>query len=200
MKSTLDIRGFIYFVALVSAFTTATANAGQISDALGLYLPDTQGQCKGATKAFGKEQEDTNLRGVCVPLKAAMWATLNNRMDILSLGVAELNDPKMAEIIRSEMLRKQKPAAYAYEVEIESHNDDIFKLVDGSVLQETSHKYVGYIGWHEKAILYKDGTQWRLCLNNNTHDVDMLKDGGYGSGRSSISKSILEIERSNICS
>lgn len=169
-------------------------HAGKYADAAGIYPVSPKGECK-SRKLYGKEFPDQNISGVCVPVTTLM----NEDMQpLLRLGIVELTNPQQLEVMeRLELLRLQP--AEAYKVEIDSFNDDIFKLVDGSILEKTGSGYVGYIGYHEDAILYRDGSQWKLCVNDSSHKVDVLKNVKYHYSRDSFSAPVAEIEKMDEC-
>lgn len=170
------------------------AHAGKYADAVGIYLASPKGECR-SHKLYGKEYPDQNISGVCVPITTLM----NEKMQpLLRLGIVELTNPKQLGVMeRIEILRHQPTEGY--KVEVDSFNDDIFKLVDGSILEKTGSGYVGYIGYHEDAILYHDIGQWKLCVNDSSYDVDILKNVQYHYSRDSFSASITEIEKMDEC-
>lgn len=170
------------------------AHAGKYADAAGIYLAGPKGECK-SRKLYGKEFPDESISGVCVPITTLM----NEEMQpLLRLGIVELTNPQQLEAMeRLELLRRQ--LAEAYKVEIDSFNDDIFKLVDGSILEKAGSGYVGYIGYHEEAILYRDAGQWKLCVNDSSYKVDVLKNVKYHYSRDSFSASVAEIEKMDEC-
>lgn len=170
------------------------AHAGKYADAAGIYLASPKGECK-SHKMYGKYFPDQNISGVCVPITTLM----NEKIQpILRLGIVELTNPKQLEAMeRLEILRHQPTEAY--KVEVDSFNDGIFKLVDGSILEKTGSGYVGYIGYHEEAILYRDTGKWKLCVNDSSYDVDILKNVQYHYSRDSLRASVAEIEKMDEC-
>ena len=185
-----------YLLAIFTILLTSlNANAGQFADFVGAYLANEKGECK-STVFFQKEYPDSNINGVCVPVTSIID---EEKKDIISLAVTELKNPKQLEAMVQLELAKRQPTE-AYEVEIDKHNDDIFKLVDGSVLEKTGYGYVGYIGYHEDGILYKDGKQWKLCVNSSSYKVDVLKYVKHHYSKNSIhGKSVKEIENMDVC-
>lgn len=170
------------------------AQAGKYADAAGIYRADEKGTCK-SRKLYGKEFPDQNISGICVPITTLM----NEEMQpLLRLGITELTNPAQLKAMeRLELLRLQPTEAY--KVEVDSFNDDIFKLVDGSILEKTGSGYVGYIGYHEDAILYRDASQWKLCVNDSSYKVDVLKNVQYHYSRDSFSATVAEIEKMDEC-
>lgn len=183
-------------VVLIAACMLAAANvhAGKYADAAGLYKPNSSGECK-SRLLYGKKFPDQIISEICVPITTLMNEEMKS---ILRLGIVELTNPEQLESMeRLELLRLQP--AKAYEVEIDSFKSDIFKLVDGSILEKTDSSYVGYVGYHEDGILYRDGSQWRLCLNDSSHKVDVLKNVEHHYSRNSLSASVAEIEKRDEC-
>ncbi|WP_298722417.1 hypothetical protein [uncultured Oceanisphaera sp.] len=184
-----------YLTILIFFLISLNANSGQFADFVGAYLANGKGECK-STVFFGKEYPDSNINGVCIPVTAMFD---DEKKDIVSLAITELKNPNQLEDMIQLELAKQQPTE-AFEVEIDKHNDDIFKLVDGSVLEKTGYGYVGYIGYHEDGILYKDGSQWKLCVNNSSYEVDALKYVKHHYSKNSIhGKSVKEIEAMDVC-
>lgn len=169
-------------------------HAGKYVDAAGLYPAGSKGECK-SRKLYGKEFADQNISGVCVPVTTLM----NEDMQpLLRLGIIELTNPQQLEAMeRLELLRLQP--SEAYKVQIDNFSNDIFRLVDGSILEKKGSSYVGYIGYHEKAILYSSTDEWRLCVKGRSHKVNVLKNQKYHYSRSSFSASIADIEKMEEC-
>ena len=179
-------------VSLIALITIGTLNfstallAGSIADELGMYQADTEEDC---------ENNDQFIMGVCVPV----ITVLRYDYDELRLGIVELTQPEALPNLIREYGLKHTQVITALEVEIDSFGESIFRLVDGSILEMTSSGYVGYIGYHEDAILYQQAEKWRLCVNGSIHDVDFLKDGGSHYSRSSLSLTLAEIEGRDEC-
>lgn len=127
------------------------------------------------------------------------------KMAILKFAIAELHDPELLKRMIVDEVRKIYIASRtdsspeAFEVEIDDYNNDIFTLVDGSILEKTGYGYVGYIGYHEDAILYRDGRQWKLCVNDSIFKVDILKHNKHHYSRTRIDKPVRAIEKSEPC-
>lgn len=180
-------------------FNSSQVSSSELSEKLGLYLPDAQGKCKTYASQYGN-LEDLNFNAVCVPLNTWLSAKTDFDKDIIYLGTLELTDPALAKIWLERKIIQGTQNAEAYEVEIESFSGNFFKLTDGSVLENRSSGYVGYIGYHEEAIFFKDGSDWNLCVNNNAHKVEVIRDATSSYNRQSISKTVYEIMEMDICS
>lgn len=185
-----------YLLIAIALIFTPVCNAGKIADFVGAYLADDSGECKTST-IYGEDYPDSNISGVCVPMSVMFD---EKKKELLNLAITELKNPEQLEaMILQEFAKRQ--TTEAYEVQIDKKTDDIFKLVDGSILEKTGYGYVGYVGYHEESILYKDGEQWKLCVNGSSYKVDVLKYVKYHYSKDSISgKSVKEIENMDVCS
>ena len=191
----LYLRYFKVFIFIFFSSSSSVVYAGKFADFIGAYLADENGKCK-STKYIGKEFPDSNINGVCIPVTAMFD---DKKKGIVTLAITELTNPSQLDSMVKLELKKRQPTE-AFEVEIDSYSNDIFKLVDGSVLEKTGSGYVGYIGYHEEAILYKDGSKWKLCVNDDSFDVDVLKYVQYHYSKDSINgKSVREIESMDVC-
>jgi len=184
-----------YVIAFFVLVISANANSGQYADFVGVYLADENGDCK-STFFLGEEVPDSNMNGACFPITTTFDKKKN---DLLLIAIIELTDPENLDYhLQREVLKRQPTEAF--EVEVDTHKDDIFRLSDGSILEKTSSGYIGYIGYHEDAVLYKDDAQWKLCVNDNSHEVDVLKYVESHYSKSYIrGKSVREIEAMEPC-
>ncbi|WP_139171595.1 hypothetical protein [Modicisalibacter muralis] len=182
---------FFLFFLLIAPY----AVAGKFSDYVGTYWPYDSGQC-GTTILFGKSHPDLKLNGVCIPASAVIDT---KRKKLIPLAIAEMKNPQRLDEMIQIMMARSLPTE-AYRVEIEDYTDDIFVLVDGSVLKKTDYGYVGYLGFQEDAILFQDGNDWNLCVDGDMFEVELLSEGSAYYGRDSIDgKSAGEIESLDIC-
>ncbi|WP_437609186.1 hypothetical protein [Erwinia sp. V71] len=183
----------IVFSSILISFSNLTF-AGKYADATGLYHANKNGECK-SQKIYGKKLPDTNISGVCVPNKTLMNENLK---PMIYLGIVELTNPENLHVVERIQQLRSEPTD-ASKVEIDSFENNKFELVDGSVLKKTDSSYVGYIGYHEKAIFYRDINQWKLCINGESYKVDVIKDVKYGYSRDSINASVNDIEKMDEC-
>jgi len=183
-------------LAFLLAFIAFDASTGEIADAIGVYLPDEDGEC-GSTELKGVTHVDSKTVGVCIPITTRLD---ESKKGLIYLAIVELKRPQYLDYAIQKHLSKSK-VAEAYEVEIDDYNDEIFELVDGAVLRKESYGYVGYVGYNEDAILYKSQSQWKLCVDGDIYDVEILSEGSkYHYSRDEISgKSIKEIEGISTC-
>ena len=120
---------FTAFAALaVSA--SATANAGPIADELGIYLREPPGQCA---------EDELEYRNACIPSETVFAYD----SEYVMLGYWELVHPESSKALQRDYVRRSSTRAEAYAVEVDRFGADIFKLVDGSVLEKVSSGYVG---------------------------------------------------------
>ena len=184
-----------YLLIALSLTISPISQAGKIADFVGAYLPNEKGECR-TSIFFDKESPDSNIGGVCIPM-IAMFE--EQKKDLVTLAITELKNPEQLEVMIQLELTKRQPTE-AYEVQIDKKNDDIFKLVDGTVIEKTGYGYVGYVGYREESILYKDGVQWKLCVNGSSFKVEIQKYVKYHYSKTSINgKSVREIEGMDIC-
>ncbi|HHS9635119.1 TPA: hypothetical protein ACTXE5_005442 [Raoultella ornithinolytica] len=183
----------IIFSPILGFYSNLTF-AGKYADATGLYHANKSGECKSQI-IYGKRLTDTNISGVCVPNKTLMNEDLK---PMIYLGIVELTNPENLHVVeRIQQLRSQPTDAS--KVKIDSFDNGKFELVDGSILKNTDSGYVGYIGYHEEAIFYRDISQWKLCVNGESYKVDVIKDVKYGYSRESLSASVNDIEKMDEC-
>lgn len=184
-----------YLLIAIALIVSPVCQSGEIADFVGAYLPNKKGECKTST-IYGKDYPDSNISGVCIPMLAMFD---EKKKDLVTLAITELKNPEQLEAMIQFELAKRQPTE-AYEVQIDKKSDDIFKLVDGSILEKTGSGYVGYVGYHEESILYKDGEQWKFCVNGSSFKVDVLKYVKHHYSKDSISgKSVKEIESMDVC-
>ena len=180
MNPTLAIRTLPLGLApnpVVDAASDNIPGRGPNAAKLGLYFPSDEGMCR---------ENDYLISGVCVPVTALVLGA-----STLDIGLAEMTNPELIPIMLS---------LSAYEVEIEDYSNDLFVLVDGSILENTSSGYVGYVGYHQDAILFNDYTGWNLCVNGSIHSVDVLKNVEYHYSRSALGIARDELQRRVECS
>lgn len=187
MKLNLKVIATLSFLFSINSYSASFA------EITGAYLPDENG-CK-QTKIFGKVYDDSELNSVCIPMSTFLD---ENKSDLIMLAVTELKKPENLENVMRYELSKRQPIE-SYKVEIDERSSDIFKLVDGSVLEKTGSGYIGYVGYHEEAILFKDASQWKLCVNGSIVKVDILKMVQHHYSKDSLSLSIKDIEKHEIC-
>jgi hypothetical protein len=181
--------GCMMLVVAITALAISantTAGAGPIADELGIYLPESPGKCAEDEFAFKK---------ACLP----SGTLLTYDVDYILIGYLDLVDPEGSKAAQRDYIRRSSTRAEAYAVEVDHFAADIFKLVDGSVLEKVSPGYVGYVGYHEGAVLFRDGQQWNLCVNGDIHRVELLKNGGSHYSRDRLSKTIKEVEDMDAC-
>lgn len=182
-------------VILIFLLAAQSAVAGKFSDYVGTYWPNDEGQC-GSTTLFGKSYPDLKLDGVCIPASAIIDS---KRKKLIPLAITEMKNPQRLDEMIQTMIAQSLPTE-AYRVEIEDHTDGTFVLVDGSVLKKTDYEYVGYLGYQEDAILFEDGNDWKLCVDGDMFEVEILSEGSTYYGRESIDgKSVDEIGSLDIC-
>ncbi|WP_157826397.1 hypothetical protein [Kangiella profundi] len=185
----------IVFYGCLTLFFCSYSYGGKYADIVGAYLAN-KGVCK-TSYFMGKHEQDRLLEGVCIPIKSVLD---ESKKELIPLAIIELKSPNQLKFYES-IEKKKRDNTEAFHVEVDSFNDNIFKLVDGSILEKDDHKYVGYISYHEKGIFYKDGSKWKLCVNNKTFKVKLLKNNKYHYSRDEISDiSIYEIEKLEECS
>ncbi|MEZ8321483.1 hypothetical protein [Vibrio splendidus] len=190
-NSTLMKSLLIVLILSVSPFS----QAGQFADYVGAYLPNDTGECK-TSIIYSKSYPDSNINGVCIPMLSMFD---DEKKELITLAITELKNPEQLDAMVQLEVAKRQPTE-AYEVKVDKKSDDIFKLVDGSVLEKVGYSYVGYVGYQEKSILYKDGEQWKFCVSGSSFKVDVLKYIEHHYSKSSISgKSVREIESIDVC-
>jgi hypothetical protein len=179
--------------ALLLALTCIPAHA-QFAAAMGAYLV-AEGEACRSSEWLGAQTEDFRFQNVCIP--KAIVATVDS--STVMLAVAELTNPSMLEHMLKQQALGRLPVDEAYEVEVERRNDDIYDLTDGTVLRALEPTYVGYVGYHEEAILYRDGPTWHFCVTGTSLKVEVLRVGTKSYNRDSLSGSKEEIAAMEPC-
>ncbi len=142
--------------------------------------------------------------GFCIPHESQ----INDEKGIFkTLAFIELTDSENLDYFINLEL-KGKLITVAYNVQVKKYKNNSFELVDGSILKTDSSRYVGYIGYNEKAILYIRisrlgggyAPQWKLCVNRHIFNVEILKlVRNHHSKRRISGKTPLEIEDMSVC-
>ena len=87
----------------------------------------------------------------------------------------------------------------AYRVNIASHQNGLYTLTDGSVVARDVLDDVCYLTRDEQAVLYKDASGWRLCVDHANYAVDFVRQlSGYDAHPLSVN-SLAEVESLDIC-
>lgn len=67
------------------------------------------------------------------------------------------------------------PAAPVYITKIDEDNDDVLKLDNGGIV-EITRGYLGYVGYRKDAVLYKDGSSWKIWIEGKkAFSCDILR-------------------------
>jgi len=185
---------FAIFSVIFFAIFVNTAKSAQYAEMTGAYMPDDDGECSYSTM-FDRTMPDRKVSGVCIPVVALFEEDLK---ELLPLAITELKNPEKLEELEK-LERKRRQPIRAYKVEVDDFDDGIFKLVDGSILEKKDHSYVGYLSYHEDGILYKYLEQWKLCVDGDSYEVDVLKNEKRHYSRRSFRASVLEIEKMEEC-
>lgn len=181
------------FISVLLAFTSTPTHA-QFAGALGAYLV-AEGEACRSSEWMGAHHEDFRFEKVCIP--RAIVATVDSAT--VMLAVAELTNPSMLEHMLKQQTLAKLPVDEAYEVEVDRRNNDVYDLTDGTVLRALESTYVGYIGYHEEAILFRDGSTWHFCVASTSLRVDVLRVGTTTYNRERISGSKEEITALKPC-
>jgi hypothetical protein len=183
------MRESTIFIGFLSMFLLSTsAFSAGFAELVGVYKAEN-GKCK-QSEFLGQLKDDYNMNGVCIPSASMIDPKLK---DLILLAVTELNNPDILPMVIAAHKESRKPVEIAFVVEIDDYDDDIFKLVDGSKL-ENQGGYVGYTSYHQDAVLFKKNNQWKICVNDDIHRVKMLKDGGAHYSRDRIYEQVSEKE------
>ena len=167
---------------------SSSAFSAGFAELVGAYKAEG-GKCK-QSKFLGQLKDDYNMNGVCIPSASMIDPKLE---DLIILAVTELNNPEMLPMVIAAHREAREPVEKAFIVQIDDYDDDIFKLVDGSILENQSG-YVGYTSYHQEAVLFKKDDQWKICVNDDIHRVEILKNGGAHYSRDHIYEQISEKE------
>ena len=90
-------------------------------------------------------------------------------------------------------------AIEVYRVNIASHQNGLYTLTDGSVVARDVLDDVCYLTRDEQAVLYKDASGWRLCVDHANYAVEFVRQlSGYDVHPLSLN-SILEVESLDVC-
>lgn len=193
---------FVMLLGLISA----PAQAGQFADILGAYLPNGKGECRYTKPPFGMDilLSEMTAFGICIPHDSQ----INDEKGVFKiLAFIELTDPDNLDAF-VDLELQGKLTTVAYRVQVKKYKNNTFELVDGSILKKDSSRYVGYIGYNEKAILYIRisqlgggyAPQWKLCVNRHIFNVEISKlVRNHHSKRRISGKTPLEIEDMSVC-
>lgn len=94
-------------------------------------------------------------------IEKELVATINKLRDFENKTRARFNVPE--------------DTVYVWLTEVAKHKDDIFVLANGGVVEKTSIGYVGYIGYSETCILYGFEDNWRILVNRDEYDCELVK-------------------------
>lgn len=190
------MRLLIVYLAFLMCCIPTNSFAAGFAQLLGAYKADSKGQCK-KSEFLGQLETDFLTAGVCIPSQTMIDPVLS---DLIPLALTELNNPKLLPRIIEMHKDARKPVDEAFVVQIDEYDDDIFKLVDGSII-ENNGGHVGYTGYHHKSILFKKNGQWKICVNDNIHRVTIQKNVSSHYSRTKIHESVNEksIEEMDEC-
>ncbi|MBD3610075.1 MAG: hypothetical protein HUJ30_05950 [Gammaproteobacteria bacterium] len=171
------------------------ANAGVFADFVGAYLADEDGLCL-SEKSSGKTSRYINIFDVCLPKQMVQDV---EKRELMILAVTELKYPEnLDEMMRRELSKRQ--VTEAYKVEIDNLEKDEIKLVDGSVFKNVHGGHLGYLGYRKEALIYKDGKQWRMCVNGAPITIEPVVYVNVHYSKSVISDmSVRKIEQMKLC-
>ena len=166
----------------------------QYAAAVGAYTVPDGGTCR-SSEWQGSVTKDALIGSVCIPTH--IIGTVDT--SIVTLAMAELISPEMFQILLARQANAELPVAEAYEVEIDDSEGDVYDLTDGTVVRATESKYVGYISYHEAAILYRAGSDWHLCVSDTDFEIEILRETQSPYRRRAISGSLREVQALNPC-
>lgn len=192
----INVRLLIVCLVFFMYCIPTNSFAAGFAQLLGAYKADSKGQCK-KSEFLGQLETDFLTAGVCIPSQAMIDPIT---YDLIPLALTELNKPQLLPQMIEMHKEARKPVDEAFIVQIDEYDDDIFKLVDGSII-ENNGGYVGYTGYNKKSILFKKNGQWKICVNDNIHRVTILKNVSSHYSRAKIDKSVSEksIEEMDEC-
>ena len=96
------------------------------------------------------------------------------RNECVLMTAAELQQ-QAAERATIQRMLSSRQAGLAYETRIESDRNDILLLENGGVV-EVSARYLGYVGYRKHAVLFPDGTRWRIWIEGKgVYRCDVLQ-------------------------
>lgn len=168
--------------------------SAQYAEIVGAYKSEDGQTCQ-ISQFQGSAQEDPLFGSVCVP-----WTSIG-RFDtsVIQMAIAELVDPALLQRLVIEKMLGNAPVAEAYEVEVDRKDGSVFDLTDGAVLRTLETKYIGYLGYHEEAIVFRDGGDWHLCVDGEVVEVEVLRDPSRSYNRRRISATRNEILQMRPC-
>jgi hypothetical protein len=137
---------------------------------------------------------DYFLNGYCFKLESA-------DIELFELATTELFYPEILYSSLKNIIINNEYIPESYSVEIKDYNNNTFELYDGSSFKKTDSKYLGYIGYRKKSIIYKNHKkEWKICIDGEIHEVELLKKHTYYSSRDNISNlTIQQIKKSDYC-
>jgi len=168
-------------------FTPSKSFAAGFAQLVGAYKADSKGHCK-KSEFLGELRSDFLMNGVCIPSQAMIDPITKY---LIPLALTELNNPERLPQMIEIQKEARKPVNEAFIVQIDGYDDDIFKLVDGSII-ENNGGYVGYTSYNQESILFKKNGQWKICVNDNIHRVTILKNVSSHYSRDKIYESTSE--------
>lgn len=162
--------------------------SAQYADIVGAYRSEDGQTCR-ISQFQGSAQEDPLFGSVCVP-----WTSIG-RFDtsVIQMAIAELVDPALLQHLIIQNMLGNSQVAEAFEVEVDRRDGNVFDLTDGTVLRALETKYIGYLGYHEEAIVFQDGGDWHLCVDGEVVEVEVLRDPSRTYNRRRISGTRNEI-------
>jgi hypothetical protein len=172
----------------------ASPSFAQYAAAVGAYVVEEGEACR-TSEWLGDRYEDFKYSNVCIP--QASMATGDSTL--INLAVTELTSPELMQYMLQQLALGHLPVDEAYEVEVDDRSGDVYDLTDGTVLRALESKYVGYLGYHEDAILYRSGTTWHFCVDDTSFKVDVLREGTATYNRRSMAGTKQEIEAMDAC-
>ena len=166
----------------------------QFADAIGAYKVAKDQPCR-SSEFMGQLTEDGRIGDVCIPASSFAYQDSS----LVPLAIAELTDPGLLESLLSQRVIASLPVQEAYAMEVDDHDGKIYDLTDGTIVRVTESKYVGYIGWHEEAILYRQSGNWFFCVSGTHFKAEVLRGGSRSYNRDRISASEKEIKAMDAC-
>lgn len=64
---------------------------------------------------------------------------------------------------------------YVWITEVDKDSDETFVLANGGVVVKKSYGYVGYVGYHERCVVYGFGWSWNLVLKGSKYDCELVE-------------------------
>ena len=189
MRHATSLRTITIAIALAASPVHA-----QYAQLIGAYKVEEGQPCR--TSVFqGNTQEDPHFGAACVP-----WAAIGSFDPFtIQMAIAELTDPALMQQLMLQNMLGNTPLSEAYEVEVDKRDGSTYDLTDGTVLRALDSTYVGYIGYHEEAILYRDTGDWHFCVAGSEFKVEILRDGQSSYNRRRIAGTRSEITMMDPC-